>query len=158
LSIVPALIAPEPHTWREVLAVTEGRPERRVAIQEYGRSSPELVEGLQARGAAVTTVRIYQWDLPEDAEPLREAARRLAAREFDVVLFTTSVQIFHLVRVAEQQGLGPAALDGLRKALVASIGPTTTEALEEFGVHPDLEPSHPKMGFLVREAAERAGG
>lgn len=158
LSIVPALIAPEPHTWREVLAVTEGRPERRVAIQEYGRSSPELVEGLQARGAAVTTVRVYQWDLPEDVEPLREAARRLAAREFDVVLFTTSVQIVHLVRVAERQGLGPAALDGLRKALVASIGPTTTEALEEFGVHPDLEPSHPKMGFLVREAAERAGG
>jgi uroporphyrinogen-III synthase len=158
LSIVPALIAPEPHTWREVLAVTEGRPERRVALQEYGRSSPELVEGFEARGAAVTTVRVYQWDLPEDAEPLREAARRLAAREFDVVLFTTSVQIVHLVRVAEQQGLGPAALDGLRKALVASIGPTTTEALEEFGVHPDLEPSHPKMGFLVREAAERAGG
>jgi uroporphyrinogen-III synthase len=157
LNIVPALIAPEPHTWREVLAVIEARPERRVAIQEYGRPTPELVEGLQARGAAVTTVRVYQWDLPEDAGPLREAARRLAAREFDVVLFTTSIQIVHLVRVAEEQGLGPAALEGLRKALVASIGPTTTEALEEFGVHPDLEPAHPKMGFLVREAAERAG-
>jgi uroporphyrinogen-III synthase len=75
-----------------------------------------------------------------------------------VVLFTTSVQIVHLVRVAEEQGLGPAALDGLRKAFVASIGPTTTEALEEFGVHPGLEPSHPKMGLLVREAAERSGG
>jgi uroporphyrinogen-III synthase len=155
--IVPALIAPEPNTWREVLAVTESRPERRVAIQEYGRPTPELVERLQARGAAVTTVRVYEWDLPEDTEPLREAARRLAAREFDVVLFTTSVQIVHLVRVAEEQGLGPAALDGLRKTLVVSIGPTTTEALEEFGVHPDLEPSHPKMGLLVREAAERAG-
>ena len=28
LNVVPALIAPEPNTWREVLAVTEGRPER----------------------------------------------------------------------------------------------------------------------------------
>jgi uroporphyrinogen-III synthase len=40
--------------------------------------------------------------------------------------------------------------------VVASIGPTTSEALEEAGVHPDLEPSHPKMGFLVQETAQRA--
>jgi uroporphyrinogen-III synthase len=39
---------------------------------------------------------------------------------------------------------------------VCSIGPTTTEALEEFGVHPIMEPTHPKMGFLVKEAADRA--
>jgi hypothetical protein len=28
--------------------------------------------------------------------------------------------------------------------------------LREQGVQPDVEPAHPKMGFLVREAAERA--
>jgi uroporphyrinogen-III synthase len=39
---------------------------------------------------------------------------------------------------------------------VASIGPTTSEALEEFGIKPDLEPSHPKMGFLVQETAQQA--
>jgi len=156
LGVAPALIAGEPNTWREVLAVTEGRPERRVAIQEYGRSNPELEEGLRARGAEVTTVRVYQWDLPEDPGPLREAARRLAAAEFDIVLFTTAVQIAHLARVAAEQGIESAAIDGLRKAMVCSIGPTTTEALEEFGVSPALEPSHPKMGFLVKEASERA--
>jgi len=157
MKLTPALIAPEPNTWREVLTVTAGRPERRIAIQEYGRPNPELVAGLQARGAAVTTVRVYQWDLPEDVEPLREAARQLAANQFDVVLFTTAVQIAHLMRVAEELGLAQAAAAGLRQAFVASIGPTTTEALEEFGVHPYLEPSHPKMGILVREAADRAG-
>lgn len=155
---VPAtLIAPEPNTWREVLAITEGRPERQIAVQEYGRPNPELTAGLQARGASVTSVRVYQWDLPEDAGPLREAARLLAAAKFDVVLFTTAIQISHLARVAEEQGIGRAALEGLRRAFVASIGPTTTEALEEFGVTPDFEPSHPKMGFLVREAAEHCG-
>jgi uroporphyrinogen-III synthase len=45
---------------------------------------------------------------------------------------------------------------GLRKAVVASIGPTTTEELRQQGMAPDLETSRPKMGFLVREAAERA--
>ena len=40
--------------------------------------------------------------------------------------------------------------------LVASIGPTTSEALEEYGVHVDFEPSHPKMGLLVQETARFA--
>jgi uroporphyrinogen-III synthase len=41
--------------------------------------------------------------------------------------------------------------------VIASIGPTTTETLEEFGLAADITPSHPKMGFLVKETAEQAG-
>ena len=155
MGITPALVAPEPNTWRELLQVTEGRPERRVAVQEYGRSNPEFLDALRARGAEVTPVRVYLYGLPQDSEPLREAARRLAAGEFQVVLFTTAVQIEHLLGVAEDQGIAPDTLAGLRKTWIASIGPSTTEALQEFGLHPNLEPSHPKMGILVREAAER---
>ncbi len=158
MGLNPALTAPEPNTWREVLAVTEGRPERCIAIQEYGRSNPELAAGLRSRGAEVTAVRIYQYGLPEDPAPLREAARRLADGEADVALFTTAVQIEHLARVAREAGIEEAALAGLRRCRVCSIGPTTTEALEQFDIHPALEPSHPKMGLLVREAAERAHG
>lgn len=158
LAVSATLSAPEPHTWREVLAVTEGRPERRIAVQEYGRSNPELLDGLRARGTSVSGIRVYQWDLPEDVEPLRESALRLAAGDFAMALFTTAVQIVHLVRVAEELGIGSQVLDGLRRTVIASIGPTTTEALEEFGLKPAFEPSHPKMGLLVREAAERAGG
>jgi uroporphyrinogen-III synthase len=39
---------------------------------------------------------------------------------------------------------------------IASIGPTTSDELREQGIAIDIEASHPKMGFLVREAAERA--
>ena len=155
MGVAPTLIAGEPNTWREVLAVIADRPERRIAVQEYGRPNPELLAGLRARGAEVTTVPVYRWDLPEDLEPLREAARRLAQRQIDVVLFTTGIQIAHLVRVAAEMGIEPAVLDGLRSAWVGSIGPATTETLEEYGVMPQFEPSHPKMGFLVKEAAER---
>jgi len=158
LGVTPTLVAPEPNTWRELLQVTEGRPERRIAVQEYGRSNPELLEGWHARGAEVTSVRVYQYGLPQDAEPLRAAARRLAAGEFDVALFTTAVQIANLAQVARDGGIEEPMLEALRHCLVGSIGPTTTEALEEFGVHPVMEPSHPKMGLLVREAAERARG
>src|SRR3954462_11136279 len=84
-----AITVPEPNTWREILAATEGRPEKRIAIQEYGRPSQELIDGLIARGAQVTSVPVYQWELPEDVGPLREAVRRLAAGEIDVLLLTS---------------------------------------------------------------------
>jgi uroporphyrinogen-III synthase len=152
MGLSPAIVAPEPNTWRELLAVTENRKERRIAVQEYGRSNPELLEGLRARGAEVTPVRVYQWDLPEDTQPLREAARRLAAGEIDLALFTTAIQVGHLARIAREMGIEEATMEGLRRAKVCSIGPTTTEALEEFGIKPAMEPSHPKMGYLVKEA------
>jgi uroporphyrinogen-III synthase len=153
---VPLTVAvPEPNTWRELLGAIDGRPERRVAVQEYGKSNVELLEGLRQRGAQVTPVRVYQWDLPEDTEPLREAARRLAAGGFDVVMFTTSVQALHLFRIAAELGIEDDIRRALGRVMVASIGPTTTEALEELGVTQDMMPTHPKMGFLVKEAAEQ---
>lgn len=151
-----AAIAGEPNTWREVLAVTEGRLERRIAVQEFGRSSVELLDGLRARGAHVTSVPVYQWELPEDTAPLREAVHRLARGEFDLVLFTAAVQLTHLLQIAEAEHIDVAP--ALRRAVVASIGPTTSEALRDQGIPPDFEPSHPKMGILVTEALAQAPG
>jgi uroporphyrinogen-III synthase len=153
MGVTAAIVAPEPNTSRELLQVVHGRPERTIAVQEYGRSNPDLVDTLRARGHEVTTVRVYQYQLPEDTGPLREAARRLASGGFDVALFTTAVQIAHLMQVAEAEGVQEAALEALSRIRIGSIGPTTTEALEEFGLHPALEPSHPKMGLLVHEMA-----
>jgi uroporphyrinogen-III synthase len=158
MGVKPAVVAPEPNTWRELVAATEGRPERRIAVQEYGRSNPDLLAALRARSAEVATVRVYGWDLPEDTAPLREAARRIARGEADVALFTTARQVDHLFRIAEEEGLEREVREGLARVAVASIGPTTTEALEEYEIHPDLEPSHPKMGILVHEAAREANG
>jgi uroporphyrinogen-III synthase len=155
---VPVTIAvPEPNTWRELLAATAARPERTIAIQEYGKSNPELLAGLRARGAEVTPVRVYQWDLPEDTAPLREAVRRIVEGEADVAMFTTSIQLTHLFRIAAEAHLDKAVHEALRRMVIASIGPTTSETLEEFGIQPDIVPNHPKMGFLVKETAEQAG-
>lgn len=152
-----AVQVPEPNTWHELVHALETRAEKRMAVQEYGKPNDEMLQTLRRRGAQVTRVPVYQWDLPEDTGPLREAARRLAGGELDVVLFTTSVQVGHLFQIAGQEGIDAdrlrAALDGV---VVASIGPTTSEALREYDVEPDLEPSHPKMGFLLNETAARA--
>jgi len=166
LDITPALTAPEPNTWRELLrafddAASSNAAVRlqgaRVAVQEYGVSNTELLNGLTERGARVTRVPVYQWALPDDLARLRGAISAIAEGTIDVVLFTTGVQATHLFQVAAEMKLEEKMLLGLKRALVASIGPTTTEELVRRGIQPDLEPSHPKMGFLVKETAERAG-
>jgi len=101
-------------------------------------------------------VPVYQWALPNDLAPLRAAIQSLAEGKLDVVLFTTSVQAVHLFQVAAEMNLEKEMRAGLERAMVASIGPTTSEELSRQRIRVDLEPSHPKMGFLVREAAERA--
>jgi uroporphyrinogen-III synthase len=151
-----AVLVPEPNTWREVLAATSGRLERRIAVQEFGRTSEELIAGLQARGAEVSKVPVYQWQLPVDTQPLRDAVHRLARGEIDVTMFTASAQLEHLLAIAEEEGLRQEIGDALRKAVIASIGPTTSEALRDRGLAPDFEPSHPKMGILVTELAQKA--
>jgi uroporphyrinogen-III synthase len=158
------LTAPEPNTWRELLAALDARKAElsldglNVAVQEYGAANPDLLSGLEARGARVTPVPVYQWALPEDVEPLRRAARAVAAGELDVVLFTTATQAVHLMKIADELQLADRVLAGLKTMVVASIGPTTSEELRSRGIPIDLESSHPKMGFLVREAAEQSAG
>ena len=158
---VPAWVAaPEPNTWRELLTALDATGTSldglRVAVQEYGVSNPDLLQGLEARGARVTRVPVYRWALPEDVAPLRSAVSSVAGGEIDVVIVTTATQAVHLFQVAETMSQASAVREGFRRMVVASIGPTTTEALRHQGVAVDLEASHPKMGFLVREAAERS--
>jgi uroporphyrinogen-III synthase len=157
-----SLTVPEPNTWREILQTLDQHAERiplkgtRVAVQEHGVPSRELYAGLAERGARVFPVTVYKWAPPEDPEPLRAAIRGLTLNKFDVVLFTSSVQVHHLFRFADEMGLHQQVADALRRALVGSIGPVTSETLREYGITPDLEPSHPKMGFLIKEMAERS--
>jgi uroporphyrinogen-III synthase len=157
-----ALTAPEPNTWHEVLRVLdEGAATvplrgRRVAVQEYGISNPDLLAGLVERGAQVTSVPVYEWGLPEDVEPLRAAVDAIASGEIDVVLFTTAMQVNHLLQIAAEMNKEDTVRRAFPRMLIASIGPTTSERLREYRIVPDLEPSHPKMGYLVGEAAQHS--
>jgi uroporphyrinogen-III synthase len=116
-----------------------------------------LLAELTERCAEVTKVPVYQWALPEDLGPLREAVHSVANASVDVVLFMTAVQVIHLFQVAEEMGLRNELSAGLRSLVVVSIGPTTSEELAHYGITPDFEPSRPKMGFIVNEAAQYAG-
>jgi len=62
----------------------------------------------------------------------------------------------YMARVADEMGLRNDLLRALGRIVVASIGPMTSEELNHHGVAVDLEPTHPKMGFFVKETAERS--
>ncbi|HLH08620.1 MAG TPA: uroporphyrinogen-III synthase [Terriglobales bacterium] len=162
LGIPIRAIAPEPNTWREVLQALDANPSsvplrgRTIAVQEYGAPNEELLAGLRERGATVRRVPVYDWQLPEDTGPLRNAAEQIAKGDVDVVLFTTSVQARHVMQIANEMGIAQEVHRGFSRMFVASIGPVTSEALHELGLRADMEPSHPKMGFLVSEAASKA--
>jgi uroporphyrinogen-III synthase len=161
LDVPITITAPEPCTWRELIAAMDGTfgpalHGMRAAVQEYGATNPELLAALAERGVACTRVPVYQWALPLDLESLRDAVRSIVAGEVDVLVLLTAVQVVHLVQVAEQMGAKDALLKAMRKTVVLSIGPSTTDELARIGVRPDLEPSHPRMGILIHEGAARA--
>lgn len=157
-----AVTPPEPNTWRELLRALDENAAafplkgRRVAVQEYGVSNADLLAGLVERGAQVTSVPVYEWALPADISLLRSAIAAIARNEIDVILFTTGTQADHLLQTAAEMNQEDALRRALSRMLVASIGPTTSERLRECGIAPDMEPTHPKMGYLVSEAAERS--
>ena len=165
LGVTPAITVPEPNTWRELLRTLDDACDSkkdfrlrgaRVAVQEYGVTNSELLSGLSERGASVTRVPVYQWALPDDLAPLRTAVKAISEGNIDAVLFTTGVQAAHLFQVAAEMKLEEAMRLGLDRTIVASIGPTTSQELQRRGIRADIEPSHPKMGFLVKETAEHA--
>lgn len=164
LGVTPWATVPSPNTWRELLATIDERrhdaslDRQHIAVQEYGLPNAELLHALSARGAQVTSVPVYRWAMPDDVEPLREAVRAIVRREIDVVILTASIQLVHLLRVAGDMRQEAAVREGLERVLIASIGPMTSEELRHHGLPIDYEPSHPKMGFLVKEVAEKCAG
>jgi uroporphyrinogen-III synthase len=153
--------APEPNTWRELLAAVDARATEwtlagaRVAVQEYGVSNPALLDALRQRGAEVTAVQAYQWAMPENLSPLEDAVRAVARGGVDVILVTSGIQFDHFWRVAAALGLEADVRQRIGSILIGSIGPSASAEIRRLGCTPAFEPAHPKMGQLVRVAAQR---
>lgn len=153
------LTVPEPNTWVDLIsALDEHCPVNglRIAVQEYGVPNPDLLQALEQRGADVFPVPIYKWALPEDLGPIRHALDEIIAGRTHVALITNAAQVDHVMQVLEQDGKVEPFRAALKKMVVASIGPTASESLRHHRWPVDFEPSHSKMGILVKEVSEQA--
>ncbi|MGE5303645.1 MAG: uroporphyrinogen-III synthase [Alphaproteobacteria bacterium] len=159
LKLQPEFAAPEPNTWREVVATLQAAMEmrgKRVALQEYGVPNKDLVAALESLGALVVSIPIYRWALPEDLAPLHHAIDKILRGDVDVALFTNGAQVEHLFQVAAADKAAESLRLACKRLVVASIGPVCTQVLEQFGIGPDIEPPHPKMGSLIGAVAASA--
>ena len=160
LGLTPTVTVPEPNTWRDLLqALDDHSPVLglRVALQEYGVTNTQLLEELRERGATLSRVPVYRWALPENLEPLRDVLSAAVAGQVDVLLVTNAVQVDHVMQMLTKDGRVEPFKQAVKRMVVASVGPTASERLRSHGLPVDLEPSHPKMGTLVKETAEQAG-
>ena len=95
------------------------------------------------------------WALPEDIAPLRRVLDAIVAGQVDVLLITNAAQIDHVMQLLEQEGTTAQFKEACKKMVVVSIGPTASERLRHYDLPIDFEPSHSKMGVLVKETSER---
>lgn len=155
-----AVEVPEPNTWRELMEAIKGMSlqGKTVAVQEYGIANDELTQALKARGAHVMPVPVYRWALPDDLEPLKKALSQIVDGHVDIALFTTSVQIDHVLQVAQMMKLENKLRVAMKHLVIGSIGPDCTETLKSRGFAPDIEPESSKMGSFVQDVSQRAEG
>jgi uroporphyrinogen-III synthase len=158
LGVEANITVPEPNTWHDVIATLDYyRPVQglKIAIQEYGVSKPDMIQDLQTRGADVFSVPVYRWALPEDTAPLHSAIMEVVNGRIDAMVITNAAQVDHVMQLAEQDQKTELFRESCKKIVVASIGPTASEGLKHYDLPVDFEPSHPKMGVLVKELSEQ---
>ena len=156
----PDIEVDEPNTWRELLEAVRSTGDltgKRIAVQEYGMSRPELLEGLAESGAVVSRVPIYNWALPEDTGPIRSAIETIIAGDADYAVFFSATQVYHLFQVADEMGQRAALVEAFGRVCVGSVGPITSEAIVDCGFQADFEPDAPHMTNLMQELARRGG-
>ncbi len=157
--LVPTASVPSPQTWREVInLVDQSIPvdHRVVSLQAHGLVNHSLIAGLEARGARVLSIPVYRWELPADTGLLERNVRLLVQGDLDVLVFTAAPQVTGLLQVAKQLGLESRLVEAVGRAVVASIGPSTSQMLRRHGMPADLQPEQPRLDSLVQLAAQRS--
>ena len=134
---------------------------RLVGVQLYPDGDHQLLLGFLADvGARADAVVPYLYASQADDEAALAIIKQMAAGEIDAIAFTSSPQVRRLFNVAVKAGRGEALREGLRRTLVAAIGPVVAAELAAFDVRFDIMPANEAyfMRPLVRELGEAFAG
>ena len=103
-----------------------------VALQLPGDAMESTIATLEAAGARVTTIPVYEWTWPEDLEPARRMLRAIASARVSAVTFTSRPAVRHFSALAKQEGVHDEVAAALQHdVLSVCIGPTTSDALAD---------------------------
>jgi uroporphyrinogen-III synthase len=151
------LKAAAPHTTAEVLEAMKVFDVRGkgVVVLHYGERDQPLADALAARGAQLEELCLYDWQLPEEIEPLKTLVNDLIGGRVEAIAVTSQIQCRNLFEISSTVHLSRDLRDALnRDVIVAAIGPVCASALEANGVCADVVPAQPTMGALIVALAE----
>jgi uroporphyrinogen-III synthase len=132
---------------------------RVVAVQLAGEEPRALLDALGEAGARVLPIPLYEWALPEDDRDMLALIEDVIAGAIDVIAFTSSPQITHLMTVAERHGRAAALGAAFRsRTIVAVVGPVCAATARAHGIAPRIEASVGTMGALIHGIAAYMNG
>jgi uroporphyrinogen III methyltransferase / synthase len=108
---------------------------RRMLLARAEQAREVLPQGLARMGMDVDVVPVYR-AVPPASVP-EEAARLLKEGRVDILTFTSSATVHNFAALIGKDRFQTLAAG----AAVASIGPITTDTLQEYGITPAIEPT-----------------
>lgn len=124
----------------------------RIAIIRAEKGSDALLDELRARGAEVALGIAYQTKAA--GSELEELRALIAAAAIDVVTFTSASTVEHFYeKLSDDERTRVNA-----RALLASIGPATSEAIRRYGKEPDIVAENASVDALFAGVVGRLVG
>jgi uroporphyrinogen-III synthase len=128
---------------------------RRVAVQLSGRAEADFVAALQAAGATVIELAVYEWVLPEPSQPARRLIQALIGGELDAITFTSPHAVANLLTLAGPELAQVQACLAQGDVTLACVGPVTAGAARAAGAADVAVATPARLGAMVRALADR---
>ena len=134
------MVVGEPVSRRAALSWFETKPlfGWRVLVPRTKAAHPGLAAHLRRFGAVSVEVPTISVEPPRTPQQMERAVHGLVSGRYQWIVFTSANAVRALREKFEEYGLDSRAYSGLR---IAAVGADTADALEQFGVRPDLMPS-----------------
>jgi uroporphyrinogen-III synthase len=129
---------------------------RRVGVQLYpGNANERLLKFLEGAGAEGDPVLPYVYASEVDDARVIAVIAEMAAGQVDAIAFTSAPQVRRFWDIARAFGREAELQQGLKRIVVAAVGPVVAAELDAIGVQVNVTPRDNKffMKPLVRGAA-----
>lgn len=115
---------------------------RRIGLQLYpDKDHSALTGALAAQGADVDTVLPYVYDSKAADANIVAAIDDMAGDRIDCVALTNLGQVRRLIEAAKSHASEARLRAGLKRTLIASVGPAVSGELAAHGLQPDIVPA-----------------
>ena len=126
---------------------------RKILVTRPAHQATSMIGRLSELGAHAILAPSIAIEPPESWHKVDDAIQRIA--EFDFLVFSSSNGVHYFLRRLLDAGLDTRAL---AQAKLAAIGPRTGEALREYSLHTDVQPSSYRAEALADALASDAAG